>query len=479
MTNRTAYRNQGGMPTWQQINDPGKADENFLRLVNGVVVDGAGDLITTYASGKLSKLAGNRNEPLDITYANGRVQYVANAQPPWMYLTSNGPVNFMLQTAIRGSGFGVGGEIHCISTFDKKFYKYTAGAWTGPLSAAIDASGGLFTLMYMDSRGNLFASWSGSSSKALYRSADGGATWTTVLGAADLPDTDDHIGSMAESDNGYLFATGYNSVAAAPTAVNKIWRSIDGGATWVNITPNLAFQYQRHTHSVTWDIYRKCLWLGGGDSSGQFIQVSSDYGNTWASWTASFQCTAIVADADYVYYCSDLAGDHGLYRARGATVAQVLATTPRRVAKITDIAGTDGTEFAWWGDTNAQGQVYFPYSKGAKAAVLASSDQGLSWTDVLDTQVSGTLNFGPEFVRVSKYKSGWDGFNISASTTVRYSIRWRVYPSAMEWLVNNVNGDDDFGDGISTATKTVPEFGVKPNAVVKLSSNYSANASLG
>ena len=459
----------------------GVSSLDVLNPTTAAAVVGAAENIgypKKYASGALSNFVSPAGIRVEISYASGRIQNTTPVYPPWMYMDANGPTNFMLQSNIRGLGFGVDSAIHCISTQDRKFYRYSGGAWSGPLSSAIDATAGIFSLMYMDSRGYLFAAWK-NPSQALYRSTDGGATWAAVINSSTLPRPDDYIGTMTEADNGSLYATGYNSVDAAGTAVNKVWKSVDGGATWQNITPNLSFQYQRHIHNIVWDVFRKCLWISGGDSNNQYIQVSTDYGQTWSSWTASFQCTAITMDADYLYYGSDLAGDHGIYRARGKTVAEILASVPRRVAKITDVPGTDGTEFAWWADRDAQGNVFFPYTKGARAVLLASSDQGMSWSDVLNTQVPGSTNLGSEFVLVSKYKSGWDSYYYSMMNALRYCTRWRVYKSGIAYAVGNLTGDDDFGNGIDVARKTIPEHGVKPNAVVTLTENYEENASLG
>ncbi len=466
----------GGTDAQDGNNYPGPLLQDYAAAVVGAAQ--AAGYPKKYVSGVLSSYVSPNGARGEMVYSSGRLQTTASVYPPWLYLDANGPTNFMLQSNIRGLGFGVDQAIHCISTQDRKFYKYSNGAWSGPLSAAIDATIGIFTLMYMDSRGYLFAAWQ-NPSQSLYRSTDGGVTWATVITSAELPRPDDYIGTMTEANDGSLYATGYNSTDAAGIAVNKIWKSVDGGATWQNITPNLAFQYQRHVHNVVWDVFRNCLFISGGDSSNQYIQLSTDYGQTWTSWTASFQCTAITMDADYVYFCSDIAGDHGIYRANGKTVAEILASTPRRVAKITDVSGTDGTEFAWWADRDNSGNVYFPYAKGAKAVLLASADQGMSWSDVLNSQVSGTTNFGSEFVLVSKYKTGWDSFYYSLMNTPRYCARWCVYRSGETFMVNNSTGNDDFGNGIDVPRKTIPEHGIKPNSIVTLGENYLENASLG
>lgn len=410
-----------------------------------------------------------------VTYTGNKVSGVAGSVQPWMWMDANGATQFPQQTNIRGSCIALGNVIHCISRSDRKYYRYENGTWSAALSSAIDASSAIFHLFFIDSRGYLFAAWGEGSSQRLYRSTDNGVTWAAVLTPTELPDANDYCGSMAEADNGYLYATGYNGTGAAGVAVNKIWRSTDGGATWVNITPNLAFQYLRHVHSVVWDKHRRCLWVCGGDGAPYALQGSADYGDTWAAWTGTIQATAIACDAENVYYTGDTAGDRSVYRGKGATMAAILASTPREVFDIADVSGTNGSEFAWWGKVT-NGIVHFHYGRGAKAFVAASADQGLSWRDILDTQVASTTLWGFEPVFPSDYAPGWDGTYYSFSNTTRYAIRWAPYPSGMRWLVSPSAGSDVFGNGITTPTASIPETGIKPQAVVALVDNYDRHA---
>jgi len=78
MTNRDAYSNQAGMPTWQQINDPGKADEDVARFsADSALVDWAGNVLYDR---KLYQLFGDdimivgtfANRPLATSVAVGK-----------------------------------------------------------------------------------------------------------------------------------------------------------------------------------------------------------------------------------------------------------------------------------------------------------------------------------------------------------------------------------------------------------------------
>lgn len=421
-----------------------------------------------------------------ITYDENGLVTAAGTPPPWLYQDNNGPAQWLHQTNVRGVGFAVNSKVYAISTQDRKCHVYQNGVWS--IASAAIHTGGIHHLFFMAASGTLFTSWAtsaGTGGQNLYRSADGGVTWTKVLDSTVMLVANDYLGSMAEADNGYLFATSYNGTDSAPTPTIAILRSTDDGVTWTDITANLVFQPVRHIHSVFWDKHRNALWLDVGDSVPDDIQVSTDYGSTWQRWNNSFQATAMTADADYFYFCSDVSGDHSIYRAAGSTVAEILASTPVKVLQIgssftpvSPYAGMDGTEFAWWGRVDDQGNVIFSYGKGARACIAVSSDQGGSWGDAL-VAASGVTQWAFEPVFPSEYVTGWDGMIYHQANGTRYARRWRVYSVGSRLGVNSSSGDDDFGDGINTPFATIPESGVTSKSIVELQTAYTKNASLG
>lgn len=476
------------------IQNPKGHGEDFLPVrpsadgTSLVAVDGNASMaFVSQSSGKpAGVLAGG--DAYGLTFnADGSISR-AGAAPPWLYQDSNGAMQWLHQTAVRGVAIGFGGKIYAISSQDRKCHVYSAGAWT-IASAAIDAGSGIFNTLFADSRGYLFASWaanSGSGGQKLYRSIDGGVNWTTVLSSSDMTDADDYAHSMTEDNLGYLYCTSYNTVDT-PQGLKALFKSTDSGATWTNIYANISAvnNYPRHMHCVYWDKYRSALWVSGGDGSPYAICVSTDHGATFTAWSNSFQATALLADADYFYFCADISGDHSIYRAAGTTVAAILASTPRNVLKIgssqspvSPFPGTDGTEFSWWGAIDADGNIAFPYGKGAQAFVAMSSDQGASWTDGLAGSAVGITQWSHEPIFPSNYLTTWDGFLCGVATGTRYARRWRTYSSGGYLDVNSATGDDAVGNGLGTPWATIPESGVLSNSKVRLTANYTKNASL-
>lgn len=467
------------------------------------ITDPRADRVSHFeASGRTIEIAAydTKGHP-DRLCVNGdtyTIAYDANGLPtkagtpaPWLYATTEGPTAYLHNANVRGYAISFGDKIYAISQVDHKCYVYDSGAWT-IVSAAIEGSPGIFHLFFADSHGYLFVAWGPSShagAQKLYRSIDGGANWTVVLDSTYMPDGDDYVGSMTEADNGYLFASIYNGVGGAGTAARKLLKSVDGGANWTDISTAAlaATTYLRHFHSVYFCPHRLALFASGGDDgTSSKIIISTDYGVTWTAWAQSFQATAMVSDADFVYFGADLPGDHSIYRAAGTTAAEIIAATPFRTftngtgfTPVSPITGGDGTEFPWFGVVDDQGTVIFPYGKGARAAMIMSGDQGASWVDGLVGTAETTLQYSYEPQFCSHYLETKSPFFFGSINGHGYTRKWRAYKSPVTLEVNASTGDDVFGDGINTPFATIPEVGVKANAMVVLSADYTPNATLG
>ena len=476
------------------------------------VVDGGGNAFPLTANDGLGRPAtvAKSAKSYALTYnADGSILRVADSAAPWLYSESQGITQYLHNPVIKGVGFSVGAKIFAIGTLDRNAYVFNkaTGGWSKTTASAIDATANMaHHLFFADSRGNLFVAWQPSSVPAggrkLYRSTDGGVNWTAVLTTTDMTYTQDYLGMMVESDNGYLFATSYNG--AQDPCTKALWRSTDGGATWVNITANVdaANSYARHFHIVHWDRFRNALWVSGGDGANTKICVSTDYGTTWTAWTGSFQATAILATPTSVLFCSDVTGYHDIYRASGVTVAEILAATPKVQWKhgasrtpVSPISGLTGVEFAWFGRYTSDGLAVMSYGRGGSygCALMVSADDGATWTDALGGTAStqspyvaaigsgaaGEFGFVP--VLPSDYvQGGTDGwlYILPVGLSTFSTARMRLYPSRSSLRVNAATGDDVSGDGVSAPFATVPEFGVTAAARVVLDAAYTKPAVL-
>jgi len=103
--------------------------------------------------------------------------------------------------------------------------------WTNPVSGTIGSNGTCWD-MHMDAGGNLWGTLGGRTMK----STDGGANWTEVsksnAGATDLPRSGGRIMfASARNDADYVYAVHITS----GNALSGVYRTEDGGATWTKI----------------------------------------------------------------------------------------------------------------------------------------------------------------------------------------------------------------------------------------------------
>ena len=103
--------------------------------------------------------------------------------------------------------------------------------WTNPVSGTIGSNGTCWD-MHMDAGGNLWGTLGGRTMK----STDGGANWTEVsksnAGATDLPRSGGRIMfASARNDVDYVYAVHITS----GNALSGVYRTEDGGATWTKI----------------------------------------------------------------------------------------------------------------------------------------------------------------------------------------------------------------------------------------------------
>ena len=117
--------------------------------------------------------------------------------------------------------------------------------------------------------------FAGTYSSGVWRSSDGGATWKRVLfGGKDLPDRHAPVNALA------IDPTNAKVVyAATDTGFNAgVWRSADGGATWTQSTTGLPNNFRLNALALD-PKTTSTLYVG---TNGDGVYKSTDAGRTWA-----------------------------------------------------------------------------------------------------------------------------------------------------------------------------------------------------
>lgn len=134
----------------------------------------------------------------------------------------------------------------------------------------------------------------------IYRSTNGGSTWTDVLGGLDAPPYS-YFTDVAITSGGVLYAT-FNSDGSQ----KGIWRSTNGTA-WTNITPaNFPAAYDRFVIGINPNDENEVFFLGATPGSGHYNNyIGSD------DWTSLWK---------YKYLSGDGSGAGGTWEDRSANL---------------------------------------------------------------------------------------------------------------------------------------------------------------
>ena len=333
-----------------------------------------------------------------FTSAPGRQTAPTNPKP-WLFVSRMGPFDAHsaqpYSTGATEAGYGETGvqvgdyfyaivyasgddELHC-SRFD-------GTTWTRRTSAAIQSGAsaglGMTRMMFADSRGYLYISFElASDIGRLYRSTDGGATWTVV---DSTEQNDDYVSHMTEDDLGNVYASWYNGTGGEQP-VTHIKKSADG-ETWTAVTINAI---QRHIHSIYFCPHRKTLFIGTGDGGADptypGMQYSTDYGVTWTDWSGVYQTISMTSDENYIYWSVEVGSTELAYGVNGWT------ESGSSIFRCATAGGTPEMVFeapfwlyglAWQANKDNFGHVIFYYQDGH---VVATSDSGETWVETRTT----------------------------------------------------------------------------------------------
>jgi hypothetical protein len=119
----------------------------------------------------------------------------------------------------------------------------------------------------------------------VWRSTDLGATWTQMTAAAEWRARSEHT-SVALPDGSIVLMGGYAS--GTPTSRKDVWRSIDQGATWTQMTADAEW-LSRGSHSSVVLPDGSIVLMGGkgGFTCRNDVWRSTDQGATWTQMTAA------------------------------------------------------------------------------------------------------------------------------------------------------------------------------------------------
>ena len=119
----------------------------------------------------------------------------------------------------------------------------------------------------------------------VWKSTDGGATWTRVTADAGFSARNTHSSVYIPSGaNAGMYVIGGRTGGGASSLVNDVWKSTDGGVNWTRVTANAAFAVRSLHSSVAFGqaIY---VFGGRGVSGNHYNDVwkSTDGGVNWVN----------------------------------------------------------------------------------------------------------------------------------------------------------------------------------------------------
>jgi hypothetical protein len=303
--------------------------------------------------------------------------------------------------------------------------------------------------VFVDSRDYIFiAGYLGS---GLWRSIDGGNSWTEVWSDGDSTVPPEGI---TEDDQGSLYIGTY-----PPSGIARIWKSSDGGDTWIEVfnAPDYGIS-GKHIHHVKFSPISKCVYAlvanipESGTGIDGFEFRSSDYGQTWERIVDFDNWMGIGFKDGWLYLTTDGHPDVGASQNRVYKLEDIPSGAVSQPNSDNEVWGYgityDGSiglpddQYIWWFRTTPDNKFLLmgggPCSNDPEGYVhLWYSETGdkdsWSWIE-RGTQIEGIMN---GYVRASHKwsKNGWL-FVQNGITGQGMRIKWT--PSAS---VENTYGD--------------------------------------
>lgn len=261
----------------------------FSRTINGGTSYNSGNVFpdtNSYSLGNLEGIDANtawvsafqRSAPYSQTNPGGGVIYrTTNGGATWSDMTPAGMytntansfanwVSFLTPNVGVTNGDPVNGEY--------EIWRTTNGgtSWTQvPGSAIPDPTPNEFCIVNLYAKNGANHIWFGTNKGRVYRSSDAGQTWN-VSSIASAPNATLTELAFSSPSNGIIYAATANAL--------EVYRTFDGGATWTLINPTPLGNLGRN------DI---CAIPGTGyyasvDNQNQMLSYSTDNGSNWIDW---------------------------------------------------------------------------------------------------------------------------------------------------------------------------------------------------
>jgi photosystem II stability/assembly factor-like uncharacterized protein len=305
-------------------------------------------------------------------------------------------------------------------------WRYLSDAWTSQSVSSIGIDPNTPNIVYVGTGREGYGPYG----VGLYRSLDGGATWSNPLGNAQFAGT--HLRTIAIDPNvPWRRSKTTLYVANGASNTSGLWRSTDSGVTWVRLRQAPPASLYNGIYDVAIDstTYPSTLYITQDDGTFK----STDSGRSWtpihSALLGSGNKLSVVKSTLYLLGPGD--ADHNLYKStdRGGTWIQiptncffgadtcantsqigfsVFAVHPSNPQIIlggnqalyrTDNGGATWTEIGhWWGPDIHTDQRVIAFSPtaagvaydGNDGGIVRSTDAGVQWTN-LNQNLPGAL----------------------------------------------------------------------------------------
>ena len=242
-------------------------------------------------------------------------------------------------------------------------WRYLSDSWNSQSVSAIAINPGASNDVYVGT-GREGAGYS-SYEVGIYRSFDGGSTWSSPLGQTPFKETD--IRAIAIEPNGSVY------VANGCDHHCGLWRSNDSGVTWSPL-----YQFDDGVYDVAIDATTQpsTLYLTG--QSGVFKSTDSGHSWTLIHHVLHDSRNRLSVVNSTLYVLEPLDPDHNLYKStdRGATWIQIPTNCPAGADSCDDPNGSIGFSVFAVDSTNPQNIV------AGNLALYRTNNEGVTWTEI-------------------------------------------------------------------------------------------------